>query len=447
MFLDFMLKKFRENRDRQAIVWKEKPYDYAWLLKRMRQWQRTIESRGIEPGTVTVLETDFTPSSVALFLALVEKACILIPLSGSVEAKKKEFIDIAQGEVQFSIDRDDQEKITELPSSADHQLYGQLRRRQHPGLVLFSSGSTGKSKAIVHDFSKLLEKFKKPRKSMRTIPFLLFDHIGGINTLFYTLSNTGCIVSVQDRSPVSVCRAIGKHKVELLPTSPTFINLLILSEAFQRYDISSLKTITYGTEPMPQSTLKRIHQLLPNVRLQQTYGLSELGILRSKSRDSGSLSFKIGGEGFQTRIVNGTLWIRADSAMLGYLNALDPFDENGWFNTGDAVEVDGDYIRILGRESEIINVGGEKVYPVEVEGVLQQIEGVEDVTINGEPNPITGQIVKAQVKLNSDETIEEFRKRMRRFCRDKLPNYKIPQKVVFTDKEMYGERFKKVRRE
>ena len=67
-------------------------------------------------------------------------------------------------------------------------------------------------------------------------------------------------------------------------------------------------------------------------------------------------------------------------------------------NTGDKVEVDGEWLRFLGRESEIINVGGQKVYPAEVESVLQTIDGVDDVVVSGEPNPITGHIVTAADK-------------------------------------------------
>src|SRR5262249_26068197 len=158
----------------------------------------------------------------------------------------------------------------------------------------------------------------------------------------------------------------------------TFLNLLLLSEAYRCHDLSSLKLITYGTEVMPAPTLERLAAILPGVRLKQTYGLTELGILRSKSRDSGSTWVKVGGEGLETRAADGPLWVRAATAMLGYLNAPSPFDEDGWLDTGDRVEVDGDYVRILGRDSERITVGGEKVYPAEVEDVLLDMENVAD---------------------------------------------------------------------
>jgi long-chain acyl-CoA synthetase len=445
MFLDFMFEKFKENGTNDAIIWKDKSYSYKWILSRIFEWQKIIDTHDIASGSVAILEADFSPNSIALFLSLIEKGCTLVPLTSSVEVKKPEFIEIAQGEVSFQIDKNDNFTIKKLDHLADHQYYQKLKELGHPGLVVFSSGSTGKNKASVHDLVPLLEKYKVPRHTLRTITFLLYDHLGGVNTMLYTLSNAGCIVTVQDRNPDAVLRIIEKHKVELLPSSPTFLNLVLLSEVYKKYNLSTLKTVTYGTEPMPEGTLKRLNKILPKVKFVQTYGLSEVGVLRAKSKSSDSLWVKIGGEGFETKIVEGILWIKAKSAMYGYLNAPSPFTEDGWLITGDVVEQDGEYIRILGRKSEIINVGGEKVYPVEVENVIQDMEGVEDVMVGGEPNPITGQIVTAKVKLSTNETLSEFRKRMRMFCKDKLQNFKIPQKVIIVSDDLYSERFKKIR--
>ncbi|MCK4403805.1 MAG: long-chain fatty acid--CoA ligase [candidate division Zixibacteria bacterium] len=445
MFIDFMLKVFDENKDRDAVVWKDKSYSYQWLVDQIHENQAEIKSQNIKPGAVTIIEADFSPSSIALFIALLGNGSVVVPITESVGAQRTEFIQIAQGEVIFNIDREDHVTIRRLPHTANHQFYQTLRKNGHPGLVLFSSGSTGKSKASVHDMTDLLEKFKIPRHSRRAITFLLYDHIGGVNTMLYTLSNGGCIITVQDRSPDGVLGAVEKHKAELLPTSPTFINLILLSEAYKRHDISTLKTVTYGTEPMPESTLKRFHQLFPHIRLQQTYGLSEVGILRSKSKSSDSLWVKVGGEGFQTRVVNGILQIKARSSMLGYLNAPSPFAKDGWFDTGDYVEVDGEYIKILGRKSEIINVGGEKVYPAEVESVVRELDGVSDVTVYGEKNPITGQIVCAKITPSKEVDHKKFVAELKKHCRKRLQNYKVPVKVAFSEEKQYSDRFKKVR--
>lgn len=443
----FLLKVFEENKNEQAVVWNDKVFTYAWLLERIAESRKYIQSSGVPPGAVTAIEADFSPNGIALFLALAEHRCALVPLTVLAEPKKAEFLEVAEVEFVFKLDANDNLTLARREVKAAHRFYAALRQLGHAGLVLFSSGSTGKSKAAVHDLSGLLEKFKARRRPLRAITFLLYDHIGGVNTMLYTLSNGGCVITIPDRTPDGVLAAVEKYGAELLPTSPTFINLILLSEAYSRHDLRALKTVTYGTEPMPESTLKRFHELFPDITLQQTYGLSEVGILRSKSKTSDSLWVKVGGEGFETRIVNGILQIKAKSAMLGYLNAPNPFTEDGWFNTGDAVEVDGEHIRILGRISEIINVGGEKVYPVEVESVIQEMENVAEVTVYGEKNAITGNIVCARVRLVEDEPARDFTNRLKRHCRERLQNYKVPVRVVLQDKAQYSERFKKTRKD
>lgn len=447
--LDSILDVWKSNQDLDAIVWRERTHDYCSLLNRFLDWKQELPGLGIEAGSVVVLDADFSPNAVALFLALVDRRAILVPLTRASHNKHNDFIQIARGEIIITVDTQDQVMTERLNSVADHSLYDELRHRGHPGLVLFSSGSTGESKAAVHDVVRLLEKFTVQRQTLRTISFLLYDHIGGVNTMLYTVANGGCMITVERRDPDSVLRAVEEHKAELLPTSPTFLNLILLSEAFKRYDLSSLRIISYGTEPMPEHTLRRLHEVLPNVTLQQTYGLSELGILQSKSKEPNSLWVKIGGKGFETRVVDGVLQIKARSSMLGYLNAPSPFTEDGWFDTNDLVDVDGEYVRILGRKSDIINVGGEKVYPAEVENVIQQIEAVGEVTVYGETNAITGNIVCADITpLSPLDTSQqqELVAQVKRHCREKLQRYKVPLRVNVITQHQHTERFKKTRR-
>lgn len=324
MHVDFLLEAFSGCGGGEAIVWHDRAYSYDWLLNRVREWKHDLATRQLRQGSVVSLEADFSPNSVSLLLALVENACAIAPLTTTVEAKKPELLQVAEVEQRFRIDAEDALRVESTGVQASHEYYSRLRQLGHPGLVLFSSGSTGKPKGVLHDLTPLLAKFKVRRHSLRSVSFLLYDHIGGFNTMMYSLSNGGCLITVRDRSPDSVLEAVAKHRAELLPASPTFLNLILLSEAHKRHDLSSLKTITYGTEPMPESTLRRLCAVFPQVKLQQTYGLSELGILRSKSRSSDSLWVRIGGEGFETRVVDGFLQIKAQSAMLGYLNA--PWD-------------------------------------------------------------------------------------------------------------------------
>lgn len=445
MLLNYFFDIFKKNKNHVAIIWRNQKHTYGWIIDKFDFWLKELRNHEIVNGTVVAVHGDFSPNAISLLLALIKVKAIVVPMTDSIYAKRKEYLDIAECEIIIEINSKDEIKISKTSFISKNKYYHVLKNRESPGLVLFSSGSTGKSKASVHDLSFLLEKFKVQRHKMVVITFLLYDHIGGFNTLFYVLSNGGTIVTVEDRTPAAVLSLIEKYNVELLPTSPTFLNLIILSEDYKKHNLRSLKMITYGTEPMPQVTLTRLNEIFPDVKFIQTYGLSEIGILRSKSKSSKSLWVKVGGENFKTRVVDGLLEIKAKSSMLGYLNAKSPFTDDGWFKTGDSVDVDGDYIKIIGRKSEIINVGGEKVYPQEIENVILSSEEIEDVSIYSEKNPIIGNIICAKIKIKKSLVEKTVLKNVKKLCYEKLDRYKVPVKMFVANEKQHTDRFKKQR--
>lgn len=443
-----LTERFERFGERPAIVWRDRAYSYAWLMGQIEAMRDRLRAEGIERFVVS-LETEYSPYAAAAIFALLGESCIVLPIDDSlVSAKIQEYLDVGEAQARIgasesglSIRRVDGREVR------SPLLLGLLYQRV-PGIVLFSSGSTGRSKAAVHRADRLLAKFRAEGRAARTIPFMMFDHIGGMNTMLTTLANGGCLHVLKDRSPEEVCRTIERYRIEALPVSPTFMNLLLLSGAHRAHDLSSLKVVSYGSEVMPAHTLAAWNAAFPDVRTVQAYGMSELGVLKTKSKSSDSLLFSLQGEGAQYRIVDGLLEIKAESAMIGYLNAPDPFTEDGWLRTGDEAVVEDGFIRILGRRSEIINVGGEKVYPAEVESVLQELAGIEEVVVSAETSGITGQMVMATVKLceDAEPSVSELRRRIWAFCRDKLPAHKIPQKIVITRESLIGSRLKKIRK-
>ncbi len=441
----WLTERFRAAGDAPAIVWRDRSYGYDWLAERVPEFDAELEENGVAPGETVALEGDYSPDVCACLLALIDRRAIVVPLTEAVAGQRDRFLEIAGVRHVVRFGPDGLRAHRPRESGPVPPLVRGLVDAGEAGLVLFTSGSTGEPKAALHSFPRLLEKFRTRRPALRTLTFLLLDHIGGINTLFHVLSNSGTVVAVADRSPDGIAAAIARHRVELLPTTPTFLNLLLLTDAPSRHDLSSLRQITYGTEPMPASTLARLHAALPGVRLSQTYGLSELGILRARSRSSDSLWVRLEGEGVATQVRDGILWVRAASAMVGYLNAPSPFDAEGWFNTQDEVEVDGDCYRIRGRRSEIINVGGQKVFPAEVESALLELDNVRDALVVGEKNPLTGQIVAAYLNLERPETLDDLRRRVREACRRTMPAFKVPARIEVVDEAQYSARFKKNR--
>jgi acyl-coenzyme A synthetase/AMP-(fatty) acid ligase len=443
MHIDFIIDRFKENLNNEAIIWNNSVYNYRYLLERYEFWLDFLK-KNTNKGSVVAVRADYNPDSISLMLALIENENIFVPFSFA-NKDIEEKIQSAEVEYYIKFDRKGDFEFSATGIKAKHELIQKVRERKNPGVIVFSSGSTGKPKAALHDYTHLLNKFKVKRATLRTVTFLLFDHWGGINTLLYILSNTGVIGVPDVRSPEEVCEFIEKYKIELLPTTPTFINLILISKAYLKHDISSLKVVSYGTEMMPESTLKAFNKLFPDITLKQTYGLTELGVMRTKSESNDSLWVKVGGEDYETKVVDNILYIKAKTSILGYLNAALPFDADGWYNTGDRVEQKGEYIRFLGRENDIINVGGQKVFPAEVESVLMQIENINEATVFGKTNPIMGNVVAAKIILENNEPLNQLKNKIRKFCKDKLEAYKIPVHIEIAEKTKVSERFKKVR--
>jgi acyl-CoA synthetase (AMP-forming)/AMP-acid ligase II len=131
------------------------------------------------------------------------------------------------------------------------------------------------------------------------------------------------------------------------------------------------------------------------------------------------------------KIVDGELWIRSRTGMLGYYGEP-PVDPDAWRPTGDLVELDGDRIHFLGRSSEIINVGGVKVHPLTIEERVSAVDGVGVARVFGRPNPMTGQIVALEVVAvpDADRTVVEAA--IRQACAD-LPSASRPRSIRFVD--------------
>jgi acyl-coenzyme A synthetase/AMP-(fatty) acid ligase len=126
---------------------------------------------------------------------------------------------------------------------------------------------------------------------------------------------------------------------------------------------------------------------------------------------------------------------------------MESFTQDGWFKTGDYVEVmENGYFRITGRVKEIINVGGQKVLPSEVESVIMQIPQVADCMVYAQSNAITGQVAAADIVIKEGNNDPGIKKLIRKFCSQRLDLYKVPAKINIVDRTNYTERFKKIRR-
>ena len=440
-----MVDKFKDNAQ-IAIIYNGKKYSYNELYIKIKEIENFIKDK-IKSGEVVAILADYSFVSIALFFALYENKNIIAPITST---SKKEIDGRVKESFSTKIINLEDEKlvITNIKSEASHKIINDLQNAKCAGLILFSSGSTGAPKAMIHNLDTLVDSYgDKKQKQINMLVFLMFDHIGGINTMLNILSMNATMIIPQNRNADDICKLIEEYKIAVLPSSPTFLNLILINRSYEKYDLSSLRMITYGTETMPEGLLGRLKAVFSKVRFLQTFGTSETGIAATSSKSSSSTFMKIDDENLEYKIVDNELWLRSKTQILGYLNrSMESFTNDGWFKTGDLVELDSEgFIKIIGRNKEIINVGGQKVLPSEVESVLLGMDEIEDCLVYGEQNAITGQSVSCDVVLKHGIDNSGFKILVRKFCKDKLDNFKIPTRVNVVQKTEFTERFKKSR--
>ncbi len=439
------LARLASHSDRVAMVCRGEEFGYARLAQEIELWRARLRSAGLK-GRAIGYAGDFGLGGMALQFACLAEGNVVVLLPRDHDHAGY----LRDGCVTDVVTADSDDLVVHpVPGPRSHPTLATLLSRHEPGLVIFSSGSSGLPKAALHSLDGFLSKFERPGRAMRTLAFLMFDHIAGQDTLFHTLNAGGSLVVVERRDPDSIVNLIRSTRAEVLPTSPSFLRLLCAGRDISSSDLPTLKVVTFGSEPMDATTLHHMVDRFPNVELIQKYGTTETGSPRTQSRSNDSLWFRFKGSSSEAEAVvrEGVLWLRTRANLLGYLNADMPLSEDGWYCTGDLVEQDGEWIRVIGRDSETINVGGEKVSPAEVEDVIRELDFVRDVMVTGEPNGLLGNIVVAKVVVDMADSTDpaSITREIRRHGRSRLAPFKVPVKVEFVDQLAASPRMKRVR--
>jgi long-chain acyl-CoA synthetase len=434
-----LLRSFESRGTAPCIVDGDEVHSYADLLVEIDRWRVELKGLGVEPAQVIAIRADYSLTAVSMLLAVLGAKAVaaLVPRDSADDR----YLDEVCATGVLEIGSDGAWAWRTRDAGSRHALLELLAASGDGGIVLLTSGSTGRPKAALQSTERFLRKFEKPGRSLRTLAFLVFDHVAGLDTLLYTLANGGALVLVRQRQPDTIVSIIQRAGVEVLPASPSFLRLLCMNGA---PDMPTLRVITYGSEPMDEQTLNWLNARFPDVQITQKYGTTETGSPRTISRGSDSLWLKFRPGEIETRVVDGILWLRGDSTILGYLNAAAPVDADGWYCTGDLVDVDGEWIRFRGRDSDTINVGGEKVAPAEVEQTILELAFVRSVRVSSEPHVLMGNIVVAQVEL-AGLAPKLATREIRRHCRSRLAPFKVPVKIDVVAHGLVSERQKVAR--
>jgi acyl-coenzyme A synthetase/AMP-(fatty) acid ligase len=414
---------------------------FTELLYRIERCIEKCKLEGINSKAVVALEASYTSQYFIYLFALLEIKASVFPYISGAAIKQQEIWNIFTHHIH-------QTNIEILPPHPEAVV------DMTGTIILATSGTTGIPKFIAHDFSFLAEKYIRLKTPFKTVLVFGLDHVSGIETTLSILSPGGTVFLSEDRSPQAIAGIIQKSGCTLLSCTPTFLKLMRWAGVFNDTYLKTLAVINYGAEPMPQHTLEDLKTHLPSASFKQAFGTTETTNIRTYT-DANGFWFRPGERGIDYKIIDSILYLKKGNGFKGYLELLNDewqlitknmlqIDGYDWYQTNDQVEENEDgYIKIIGRHEELINIGGEKIHPREIEEILRLHELVKDAYVYKMPHILTGEMMIAEVLTKTiveDEAM--FKKQMRDFCRAHLPEHKIPQKIKVVSQWNISDRLK-----
>jgi acyl-coenzyme A synthetase/AMP-(fatty) acid ligase len=334
-----------------------------------------------------------------------------------------------------------------LRDGADHQYPANSSTTTHAAsgrIHLMTSGTTGKPKIAKHSLNSIVSGIRNAVStgSNQVDRWLLTYQptaFAGLQVVLTAALSAGAVVIPEDRSPLGFFTAAKDANATHISGTPTFWRSFLMIAGPD--SLPNLRQITLGGEMVDQATLDRLKRVFPSARLTHIYATTEAGVVFSVQ--DGRAGFPAEWlkqplkAGIKLRILDGVLQVMTPRRMQGYAATEEHLQhnvaENGWWSTGDLVEVLGDRVFFLGRQDKIINVGGAKVFPQVVEAFLLSLRGILEAKVNGLPNPISGFLVAAEVVLAPGMDPEASRLRILTECRAGLPSYQVPRLLQIVD--------------
>jgi long-chain acyl-CoA synthetase len=318
--------------------------------------------------------------------------------------------------------------------------------------LMYTSGTTGRPKGVMAthrnvwhnatNFGKV--HFQATDTIMSATP--IFHCWGLVNGTFGILSEGGTVITVERFYPERALNDIERFKPTIFQGVPPMFNLLLRQPELDKRDISSVVFCLSAATKMPENLIRQVEQRL-KWRYAEAWGLTEVSCVGTTApyKETRIGSCGKGMDDAEIKVVDeqgvilppgqqGELCIRGTCLTNGYLNkpeaTKEAFDVEGWFHSGDIAYMDAEgYAYIVDRKKDMINVGGEKVFPSEVEDMMLSHPKIKDLVIVGIPDDLKGEAPKAFIALQEGETATE--QEIKTYCKAKMAPYKVPVAVEF----------------
>ena len=292
-------------------------------------------------------------------------------------------------------------------------------------LTLFTSGTTGQPKKIKHSLQNLLRNIKINENQKNLVWGFAYNptHMAGLQVFLQAIVNGNSLVNIFNNSRVEIFEKIKKYSITNISATPTFYRLLLPIE--ETYP--TVKRITLGGEKSDEKLLDNIQKLFPEAKINNVYASTEAGAIFSAHREFFKIKSHLEN---LIKVVENELYLH--QSLLGKSDELDEIKD--FYATGDLIEwIDENQkiFKFVSRKNELINVGGYKVNPNEVEEILLQNSKIKDAKVFGKPNAVLGNILSAEIVVFENQELEEAE--IRNYLEDKLQNYKIPRRISFVE--------------
>ena len=328
------------------------------------------------------------------------------------------------------IDGVDEESVN-VAELVEHPIYSRMEdvvaalQQSTSEITIFTSGTTGQPKKVIHTVSTLTRSVRIGDKYQGQIWAYAYNptHMAGLQVFFQAFENLNTLINVFNRQRSEVYELISKYQMTHISATPTFYRLLLPYEI--AYD--SVVRVTLGGEKSDQHLYDNIEKIFPFAKINNVYASTEAGSL-----------FAAKGDCFQIPEKIRDMFAVVDDELLIHKSLLGRSDsfkfEGDYYHSGDLIEwVDKEQglFRFKSRKNELINVGGYKVNPGEVENVLMSIEGVKQVLVYGKANSVLGNVLCADIQLEEGTTLSNVE--IKKALASQLQDFKIPRRIKFVE--------------
>ncbi|UKS25973.1 AMP-binding protein [Paenibacillus sp. HWE-109] len=325
----------------------------------------------------------------------------------------------------LSISRKSEEKLKIVDFK---HLLKLINKEKNWESILYTSGTSGRPKKVSHTLKTLTRNVKSLANFKEDIWAFAYNptHMAGIQVFFQALINQNTMIYTFDGQQRYLPNLIEKYKITNISATSTYYRSVL--PYFKNSQFESIKRITFGGEKYDSNMENIIKSIFPNARIRNIYASTEAGSLFAASVDIFTIPENIR----ELVKISSNNELLLHQSLLGHSESFSL--EEDWFKTGDLVEqLDSYSFKFKSRTSDIINVGGYKVNPLEVENTLIKVPGVIDLLVKSRENRVTGHILVIDVVKDENADDMELKKSIKKFASEHLQEWKIPRIIKFVE--------------